>query len=206
MSPAPPSPPAARRSHRRHDDLVDAALRAFAAKGVTATSVDDIVRAAGVAKGTFYLYFESKDAVVTAVAQRLVEGVAREMDAALGAAGRPAAVRLAGLAEAMSAVGAEAHERELVEVIHRPENAAIHDRLSARIMVRLAPGVAAVIADGIRDGEFIAQDPDRAAAFVLACFTALHDLVEGPDDLVVVTAQLDAFILRGLGHTRAAGA
>ena len=32
----------------------------FAARGVAATSVDDIVEAAGVAKGTFYLYFSTK--------------------------------------------------------------------------------------------------------------------------------------------------
>ncbi|HTM22614.1 MAG TPA: TetR/AcrR family transcriptional regulator [Kofleriaceae bacterium] len=40
--------------------LVDAAKRCFASRGYHATTVDDITRAAGVAKGTFYLYFDEK--------------------------------------------------------------------------------------------------------------------------------------------------
>jgi AcrR family transcriptional regulator len=197
--------PASRRSSRRRDDLVDAAVRAFATSGVAGTSVDDIVRSAGVAKGTFYLYFETRDDVIAAVAARLVEGVGRQMDAALAAGDRTAADRIRGIAGAMVTVGADPYERELVEALHRPGNAAIHDRLSARIVKRLQPAVTAVIEDGIAAGEFAAQDPRQAAAFVLACFTSLHDLVVDPGEMPAVVDALDAFILRGLGHpTRAA--
>lgn len=40
--------------------LYDAAYELFASNGVNDTSIDDIVNKAGVAKGTFYLYFDSK--------------------------------------------------------------------------------------------------------------------------------------------------
>ena len=56
----------ARRESRR-DALVDAAFEVFLEKGVASTAVDDIVEKAGVAKGTFYLYFESKEEVFNAV-------------------------------------------------------------------------------------------------------------------------------------------
>jgi len=49
--------------------IVAAARREFAARGFAATRIDDIARAAGVAKGTIYLYFDSKAA--------LFEGVVR---------------------------------------------------------------------------------------------------------------------------------
>jgi AcrR family transcriptional regulator len=199
-SSAPPPAAPRRRSPRRREDLVDAALESFAAKGVSATSVDDIVRRAGVAKGTFYLYFESRDDVVTAVAERLVEAVGRSIDEALGSTARTAADRLRGIAAAMGAVGVAQYERDLIATIHRPENAAIHDRLTSTISARLVPAVASTIADGIRDGEFLAQDTRQAAALVLACFTALHDLVEEPADLPAVAEHLDGFVLRGLGH------
>lgn len=179
---------------------MDAAVRAFAASGVAGTSVDDIVRAAGVAKGTFYLYFETRDDVVTAVAERLVEGVGHAMDAALVAAGRTAADRICGIAGAMATVGSGPSERELLEALHSPGNAAVHDRLAGRIVDRLVPVVTAVIADGIATGEFVAQDPRQAAAFVLGCFTSLHDLVGEPQDLEGVVDELNAFVLRGLGH------
>jgi AcrR family transcriptional regulator len=44
----------------RRQSLIDAARSLFAAGGYHATTVDDITRAAGVAKGTFYLYFTEK--------------------------------------------------------------------------------------------------------------------------------------------------
>jgi len=50
---------AAARDERRQQ-LIEAAKDVFAQKGYHATTVDDITRAAGVAKGTFYLYFSEK--------------------------------------------------------------------------------------------------------------------------------------------------
>ena len=40
--------------------LLDAAYELFGSKGVNLTAVDEVVRLAGVAKGTFYLYFKDK--------------------------------------------------------------------------------------------------------------------------------------------------
>ena len=45
----------------RRDQLVAAARRVFEKKGFARTSVSDIVKAAGVAQGTFYLYFKEKN-------------------------------------------------------------------------------------------------------------------------------------------------
>jgi AcrR family transcriptional regulator len=197
--PARPVASTTRRNPRRRDDLVDAALLAFATRGVAGTSVDDIVRAAGVAKGTFYLYFETRDDVVSAVAERLVDGIGRQMDHALAGDGAPAD-RIRGIAGAMASVGSDPYERELLEALHRPGNAAVHDRLSGRIVERLAPAVTAVIEDGVASGAFVAQDPRQSAAFVLASFASLHDLVGDPAELPAVIDGLNAFILRGLGH------
>jgi len=97
----------------------------------------------------------------------------------------------------------DSYEADLVAQIHGPGNAPIHDRLAAPIVERLVPVVRAVIADGIGDGSFIDQDPGRAAAFVLATYASLHDLVASPAELVEVTRDLDRFILRGLGYTEA---
>jgi AcrR family transcriptional regulator len=204
MSTSKPRPRAAPNPNR-HDQLVEAAAAVFARNGVASTTVDDVVREAGVAKGTFYLYFTTKDEVVTAVAERLVGVVGLAMEASLRPDGRPAADRLCGIALAMTTVGERPYERELIEMIHRPENRAIHDRLGGRIVAALRPAVAEVIADGIRDGEFTAQDPDRAAAFVLATMAAVEELATVPEEVGPVVADVNAFMLRGLG-VRPAGA
>lgn len=47
----------------RRAQIKETALRVFSEKGYHATSVSDLVDAAGVARGTFYLYFDGKDAI-----------------------------------------------------------------------------------------------------------------------------------------------
>ena len=51
----------------RRDQLLAAALRLMASRGFAATSIEDVARQAGVAKGTVYLYFPTKDALLAAV-------------------------------------------------------------------------------------------------------------------------------------------
>lgn len=57
----------------RRIELIDSAVRVFLAKGIGESTVDDITRDAGVAKGTFYLYFESKEHLIAALRDRFVE-------------------------------------------------------------------------------------------------------------------------------------
>ena len=45
---------------RKRESIMDAGFDLFLANGVEVTSIDDIVRRAGIAKGTFYLYFKNK--------------------------------------------------------------------------------------------------------------------------------------------------
>ncbi len=69
----------------RRDELMDAAAGLFIKNGVAATSIDDIVAAADVAKGTFYLHFASKDRLLAALQQRFV---ARVHESLVGAMSR----------------------------------------------------------------------------------------------------------------------
>ena len=61
----------------RYAELLDAAQQLFAANGYEKTMIRDIVRKAGVAKGTFYYYFPTKEAALEAImavqATKLVE-------------------------------------------------------------------------------------------------------------------------------------
>jgi AcrR family transcriptional regulator len=54
----------------RRTALADVALKLWAERGFDQTSVAAIAREAGIAKGTFYLYFESKDALLLEVLRR----------------------------------------------------------------------------------------------------------------------------------------
>jgi AcrR family transcriptional regulator len=68
-APAPPAPKWTRRPDERPRELLNAALRVFAARGYSATRLSDIAAAAGVTKGTIYYYFKNKDALLLRLAE-----------------------------------------------------------------------------------------------------------------------------------------
>lgn len=69
----PPSRPRRRAPKERRLELMNAAQSLFLEKGIQHTSVDDIVAAADVAKGTFYVHFGSKDILLMALQQRFID-------------------------------------------------------------------------------------------------------------------------------------
>jgi AcrR family transcriptional regulator len=79
----------ARLREERRNQVLDAARRLFALRGYHATSVHDIIDAADIARGTFYLYFESKRAIFEELLDgffRTLTGAVRRIDTAPGAA------------------------------------------------------------------------------------------------------------------------
>ncbi len=65
----------------RRAELLDAAEAAFVESGIDAVSVADITNRAGVAKGTFYVHFSSRDDLLDALRVRLAEAAATQLAA-----------------------------------------------------------------------------------------------------------------------------
>ncbi|EOW9528806.1 TetR/AcrR family transcriptional regulator [Bacillus cytotoxicus] len=59
--------------------IIEMAMKLFAAKGVNATSVQEIVTACGISKGAFYLYFKSKDELLLATLKYYYEKIQSKM-------------------------------------------------------------------------------------------------------------------------------
>jgi len=62
--------PRTKPAETRRDDLMNASEHLFLSQGIARTTIEQITARAGVAKGTFYLYFSSKDDVLAALAGR----------------------------------------------------------------------------------------------------------------------------------------
>ncbi len=65
----------------RHEEILDAARSVFAARGFKGTTIADIAEGAGIALGTVYLYFPSKDAVFEALSQRFAQIITNTLTA-----------------------------------------------------------------------------------------------------------------------------
>lgn len=84
----------------KREAILAAALELFGRYGFRRTSIDDIARQAGVAKGTVYLYVENKEALFRSLARTMLDGVLANARAAAEARGGPVAERLTAVLDA----------------------------------------------------------------------------------------------------------
>lgn len=75
--------PSKRERTRAH--LINAALDVLAERGLEATSIDDFMEVAGMARGTFYNYFQSRDEVLVAVGRYVQDQVLEHVIASVSA-------------------------------------------------------------------------------------------------------------------------
>ena len=155
----------------RREELMNAAQRIFLRQGIAGTSVDEIVAAAGVAKGTFYLHFDSKEALLQALQGRFVADLDGALRAAL-AGGRPGDWRArlrAWIRAAVDGYRNQAALHHLVFHAFRPEAPPRRHENPA------ITALAAFLAAGTRAGAWSVETPRLTASMM---FHALHGLLD----------------------------
>ncbi len=97
-----PSPRWRRRAEARPDEILDAALEEFTARGFDAARMEDIAKRAGLSKAAIYLYFPSKMAVLEALIETKVGPLAENVQqiAAMGMGDPKTALRMLATAAA----------------------------------------------------------------------------------------------------------
>ena len=183
----------------RRAELVSAAATVFAQRGVANTAVSDIVKAAGVAQGTFYLYFDSKDAAVLAVVERIA-GAIIEKTAARVAGESSAVDKLLGLRGVLTEAGSVPEATELIELMHLPENRLLHDRLADGITPGLVSLLEAIVEQGVAEGIFKVDDTRAAAWFVLAGLQSVELSGTSIAGMPAALTKATEFALRALGY------
>ncbi|SDE20174.1 transcriptional regulator, TetR family [Paenibacillus sp. UNCCL117] len=176
----------------RRNEILDAAERLFQAKGYERATIQDILQEVGIAKGTFYYYFKSKEEVLDAIVDRYVE---KGVKAATAIA---ADDRLTVHEKLLHIMLAQKHgsdgEPYLVEELHHIRNAQLHQKSLSETVLRLTPVLQEVIEQGIREGEFTTPYPRESIELLLVAAVTMFD--EGifpwrPDEL---TAKINGFI------------
>ena len=183
----------------RRAELVSAAATVFAQRGVANTTVGDIVKDAGVAQGTFYLYFDSKDDAVLAVVERVADAIIENTTVRIEAASS-AVDKLLSLRSVLSGVDSEPEAAALTDLMHRPDNRILHDRLAEDMTLRLVPLLEAVVVQGVTEGVFSVEDTRAAAWFVLAGLQSVELAGTATPEMPAALAKATEFALRALGY------
>ena len=64
----------------RKMEIIETALNLFKTKGIEKTTISEIAKSIGVAKGLIYYYFTSKEKLVDAVIEEFIRGVDKELE------------------------------------------------------------------------------------------------------------------------------
>ena len=139
-----------KKGEKRKQELLQIAYRMFISRGYENTSVDEIIEEAGIAKGTFYYYFETKEQLLEEVIGMMID---RETEAAaqILAAEIPVPQKIAGI---ISSLRPTQEETPIEGALMQPENIVMHEKIRKKIVEAAIPLLSRVVEEGIAQGVF----------------------------------------------------
>ena len=157
----------------RRNEILVAARDLFEEKQYDNTTMNDVMEKLGIAKGTIYHYFKSKEELLTAVVDHTVDSFIETMQKILNESEGSGLDKLCTLIRASNVSGAQ---ENVLEVLHRPGNIGMHSRQMAKIILGLAPLYEIAIRQGCDEGVFSTRDPLESAEVLLAGIQFLTDI------------------------------
>ncbi len=163
----------AKSAEERKNEILDVAEQLFVEKGFDNTSTNDIINEIGIARGTLYYHFKSKEDILDTIVERIRCEKITEAAAIVADRKIPILERLTGSVLALnieSEVGVE-----VLEQIHKPQNALLHQKIQERIVNGVAPVIAKLIEEGNTAGIFDTKYPLEAVEMILTYSSTAFD-------------------------------
>lgn len=160
-------------AEERRNEILDAADALFGQKGFDGTSTNDILEKVGIARGTLYYHFKSKEDIMDALIDRYnirLLSTAQEIAADTSI---PVIERI--FRVVMSLNISEGNGKEIIEHIHRPQNALMHQKIQKVIMKGVTPILTGIIREGIEQGLFSTPYPYECMEMVVAYMNTVSD-------------------------------
>ena len=164
-------------AEERKNEILDVAERLFCQNGFDQTSTNDILKEIGIARGTLYYHFKSKEDILDAMIMRMSTRIVAR--AALCAADENATV-LERLTKTILALRMEANTDAaamMKEEMHRPQNALLHQKMNELILIQIHPLFEKIILEGMEQKIFDTAYPKEAVDMIIRyAYTAFDDL------------------------------
>ena len=157
----------------RKNEILDAAADLFNSDGFDGTTISAIIEKAGIARGTIYYHFKSKEDILDALINRrntefLIAARQIAADKSI-----PVLERLVRTFIAMN--GDKDGKSELTLQMHKPQNALMHQKTHQAMMEGIPPILMEIIEDGISEGLFNTPYPYESLEMVVAHVNAVFD-------------------------------
>ena len=147
-----------KKGERTKRALLQIAYGLFISRGYENTSVDDIIEAAGIAKGTYYYHFESKEQTLEEVIGMMLDQEAEAARQVLGS-DAPVPMKIAGI---IASLRPRQEELPIEGALMKPENALMHAKIKRRLIETVLPLLSEAVEEGIAQGIFACDNvPER---------------------------------------------
>jgi TetR/AcrR family transcriptional regulator, cholesterol catabolism regulator len=199
----------------RRAEILDRATGLFLRRGYDNVSLNDLIADAGVSKGAFYHWFPSKEALITALAERSARAAFTSVEDAVTTCDGDALARLNAVLQAGFDVNLQmGGPEQLAAMISllRPDNAHLYGRILAVEEALYIPLFTRLISDGVTDGVFETFDAEGVADMIygLAARTnsTILDVLQAEDSAArerAIDCLTTRFRLHGLAIDRILG-
>lgn len=160
-----------KKGERRKAELITIAYKRFLQNGYEQTSVDDIIKEARIAKGTYYYHFQSKEQMLEAVVEMMLE---KGSERAARVLGSPLSIpeRIVGIILAFQPT---ADELVIRDTLNQPENILLHDRVNKKLLAHAVPLISETVREGIRQGLFECEQIEQRVKMILIISSRVFD-------------------------------
>ncbi|PTC14974.1 TetR/AcrR family transcriptional regulator [Bacillus wiedmannii] len=158
----------------RRKEILETAERLFLTKGYTKTTVNDILKEIGIAKGTFYHYFKSKEEVMDEIIMRIIKEDVTKAKRIVSNPDIPVLDKLFKVLMEQSPKSGDVKEK-MIEQFHQPNNAEMHQKSLVQSIIHLSPVLTEVLEQGIEEGIFSTPYPQEIIELLLSSAQVIFD-------------------------------
>lgn len=177
------------KTNNKKQELTKIAYKLFLTKGYENTSIDEIIKEAGIAKGTYYYYFESKE-------ETLEEVINMMLDNMVIRAKQVIEMPLSAIEKFISVIMCfkpSIEEEQLSNTIHLPENVVMHQKMNKRIITEAVPILVKVVEQGNNEKLLNCKDNiyEKVKTTLLLSQSLFDDMNYTEQDVVVYIGILE---------------
>jgi AcrR family transcriptional regulator len=163
----------------KRNEILDVAQRLVYTRGYERMSIQDILDELQISKGAFYHYFDSKQAVLEAVIERMIDAVEQILVGVVEDAHLTALDKLERFfaASARWKITQKPFFMALLRIWYADDNALVRQKVNAMGIKRVNPLLTAIIQQGVAEGIFTPAYPDEVGHVVLSIGYGVGDAV-----------------------------
>lgn len=191
-------------SQKKYDQILDALKHLLENKDIQTISVNEIAQAAGIAKGSIYYYFPSKEAIMDALVERNYE---KPMETAKNLAKQTNIspfTRMAMIFQACRNSSVEFLRQNAKTAENKmPDTLLLHQKYLNHLVTELKPILTAIIEQGIEKGDIHFDHPAALAEIVLIVLAVKSDttlIPSSPEEIEETILGLISLLEKGTGN------